>query len=191
MKKNLGDKIVFAPQPVLIIATYDENGNPNAMNAAWGGQISFHEIELNLSPHKTTENLNVKKALTVSFADKSHIKEADYFGLVSGHKVSDKIAKAGMHTVKSEHVDAPVIEEFPLTLECEVTDVTPLGRDVQVKARVVNVLADESILDENGKVDLDKLQPLVYDPSYRVYRVVAPGILGQCWNIGKEIAAAE
>ncbi|MGI6233460.1 MAG: flavin reductase family protein, partial [Prevotella sp.] len=170
MKKNLGDKIVFAPQPVLIIATYDENGNPNAMNAAWGGQISFHEIELNLSPHKTTENLNVKKAFTVSFADKNHVKEADYFGLVSGHKVPDKIDKAGMHTVKSEHVDAPVIEEFPLTLECEVTAITPLGRDVQVKARVVNVLADESILDENGKVDLDKLQPLVYDPSYRVYR---------------------
>ena len=191
MKKNLGDKIVFAPQPVLIIATYDENGNPNAMNAAWGGQISFHEIELNLSPHKTTENLAVKKAFTVSFADKPHVKEADYFGLVSGHKVGDKITKAGMHTVKAEHVDAPVIEEFPLTLECEVTEVKPLGHDVQVKARVVNVLADESILDENGKVDLDKLQPLVYDPSYRVYRVVAPGILGQCWNIGKEIATAE
>ncbi len=187
MKKSIGNNVIFTPLPVLIIATYDEQGNPNAMNAAWGGQISFHEIELNLSSHKSTDNIKLKQAFTVSFADKKHLKEVDYFGLVSGRKVVNKIEKAGMHVTKSEFVDAPVIEEFPLTLECEVEKIEPLGHDVHIVAKVVNTLADESILDTDGKVDIDKIEPLVYDPSYRVYRVVAPGILGQAWNIGKEL----
>ncbi len=159
-----------------------------SMNAAWGGQISFHEIELNLSPHKTTENIQLKKAFTISFADSKHVREADYFGLVSGYKVDDKIARAGMHTVKSAFVDAPVIEEFPLTLECEVEKIVTLGRDFQITAKVVNTLVDESLLNEDGKVDYDRTDWLVYDSSYRTYRQMGKGIIGKAWRIGKELS---
>lgn len=188
MKKSLGDKLAFTPQPVVIIATYNEDGTANAMNAAWVGQVSFHEIELNLSPHKTTDNIEKRKAFTVSFADRKHIREADYFGIATGKKVADKVGKAGMHTIKSENVDAPIIEEIPLTLECEVEKIVPIGHDFQITAKMVNTLADEEILDDKGNVDTDRFEPLVYDSAYRAYRVVAKGILGKAWNIGKDVS---
>ena len=119
MRKDLGNKVNFLPLPVLMIGTYDENGKANVMNAAWGGMYDYGKIFISLSPHKTTDNLKIKKAFTVSFATKATEKISDYFGVVSGNE-EDKIAKAGVHVTKSNFVDAPIIEEYPLTLECTV-----------------------------------------------------------------------
>ena len=116
MRKDLGNKVNFLPLPVLMIGTYDENGKANVMNAAWGGMYDYGKIFISLSPHKTTDNLKIKKAFTVSFATKATEKISDYFGVVSGNE-EDKIAKAGVHVTKSNFVDAPIIEEYPLTLE--------------------------------------------------------------------------
>lgn len=124
MRKNFKN-VGFYPQPVLVIGTYDEQGTPNAMNVGWGGLVGGTYVELNISQgHKTTENIRRKQAFTMSFADQAHLVQADYVGLVSGHDTPDKIAWAGLHPVKSEFVEAPLFEEFPLTLECQVVELT-------------------------------------------------------------------
>lgn len=187
MKKKLDNTLVFTPLPVVVISTYNEDGTPDAMVASWVGEVSFHEIELNLSPHLSTDNIRQNQAFTVSFADRDHLRETDYLGIVSGRKVPDKVAKAGLHTTPSQTVHAPIIDEYPLTLECEVEKIEPIGHDVQITAKVFSTLAEERVLNEEGKVDIDLVAPLVYDPSLRVYRAVAPGILGKCWGVGKEL----
>ena len=115
-----GKKACIAPEGVFIIGTYDEKGVPNAMNAAWGAQSDYGEITLFLAKHKTTDNIKHTKAFTVAFATKDTVDIADYFGVETGNKVN-KIEKAGCHVHKSHHVNAPIIEEFPVTLECECT----------------------------------------------------------------------
>ena len=168
MKKNFGTKTVLAPLPVLIIATYDEQGTPDAMNAAWGGQCGPHHVALNLSPkHKTTENIQLKGAFTVSVADADHLTVADYFGLVSGRK-ENKIERAGVHVTPSAFVDAPVIDEFPLTLECKVVEMqeTSLG-EMRIVGEVVNMQADESILDMQEMIhEYRDIQPYYYGDYY-------------------------
>ncbi|AWK51038.1 flavin oxidoreductase [Clostridium beijerinckii] len=171
MKKDFGTKTIVTPLPVLIVATYDENGIPDAMNVAWGGQCGGKHVALNLSKHKTTDNLQLKKAFTVSFADKKNLVIADYFGLESG-KDADKITKAGVHVTKSIHVDAPIIDEFPLTLECKVVSMNEELGELRVVGEVVNMSADESIIDENDNIDFDKLQPLSFDSATGSYRVL-------------------
>lgn len=172
MKKNFGNKTIVAPLPVLIIATYDAEGMPDAMNAAWGGQCAYHHVALNLAKeHKTTENLRLRKAFTLSIANRANLVLSDYFGLVSGHN-EDKIARSGVHIAKSKFVDAPLIEEYPLTLECRVVSIEEALGEVRIVGEVINMQADETILDENGEVDLDKLQPLSFDSSARTYRVL-------------------
>lgn len=123
MRKDLGAKPYLFPQPVMIIGTYDENGKANAMNAAWGGIVGRNEIIIDLSNHKTTENLLETRAFTVSVADLEHLVPCDYVGIVSGNKEPDKMEKAGFTTTKSKFVNAPVINELPLTLECVLTQV--------------------------------------------------------------------
>ena len=182
MKKNLGNKTVVAPLPVFIIATYDENDVPNAMNAAWGTQCGYHEVTFLLGPHKTTDNLMLKRAFTLSFASPETMLVADYFGVESGNNVN-KIEKAGVHVTKSEFVDAPVIEEFPLTLECEVIEMEEEDGDYRVVGRVVNMAADESVLDEIGNVDLGKLRPISYDGAAHVYRVLGDQV-GRAFHDG-------
>lgn len=146
MKKNIGNTPVVAPLPVLIVATYDEQGTPNAMNVAWGGQCGYHHVALNLSlNHKTTENLKHAKAFTLSIATVDTLVLSDYFGLVSGCKVN-KIEKAGVHIIRSEFVDAPIIDEYPLTLECKVVEMQEALGEMHVVGEVVNVQADDSIL---------------------------------------------
>lgn len=184
MRKNFGKKTIITPLPVLILATYDEEGIPNAMNAAWGGQIDEHQIYVSLAKHKTTENLIAKKAFTVSFADKKHVKEADYFGIESGNNIN-KIEKANMHVVKSEYVDAPIIEEFPLTLECEVVELRDDNEGYVLLGEVVNMSAEESILTD-GVVDLDKLEPIMYDSSMHTYRVVRE-VVGKAFKDGLDL----
>ena len=161
MRKNFGSKPWVYPQPVLIVGTYDENGNPDALNAAWGGQYDHNQVMLCLSKHKTTDNMVKKGAFTVSFADVKHVVEADYVGIVSANDVPDKLARAGLHTVKSEFVDAPIIEEFPLTLECKFLK---FNEDGNVIGEIVNVSADERIIGADGKIDSSKLGAIIFDP---------------------------
>ena len=162
MRKNLKAKAYIYPLPVLIIGTYDENGTPDAMNAAWGTVCDTAQVSICLSAgHKTVKNLLKTKAFTVAIADAKNVIPADYVGVVSANNVSDKLIKAGWHTVKSEFVNAPIIQELPLVLECKL-----VSYDTQTEiciGEVVNVSVDESILNEKGKIDLTKFQPIAYD----------------------------
>ncbi len=173
---------VIVPEGVFIIGTYDENGVPNAMNAAWGIQSDFGEISLFLAQHKTTENIKKTGAFTVSFATKNTVVISDYFGIESGNNVN-KIEKAGVHVHKSAHVNAPIIEEYPLTLECEVKEWNE-EREMLV-GKIVAQQADESILTD-GKIDIGKLQPIMYDASFHVYRVIGE-VVGNAFSDGKKL----
>lgn len=186
MKKNLGNTPVVTPLPVLIVATYDENGIPNAMNVAWGGQCGYHHVALNLSlNHKTTENLEQTKAFTLSIATVETLVLSDYFELVSGRK-ENKIENAEVHISQSEFVNAPVIDEYPLTLECKVVEMQEALGEMHVVGEVVNVLADDTVLDGQGKVDLDKLQPISYDSTSHSYRMLGK-IVGEAFKDGTKI----
>lgn len=169
-RKSFGNKPFCYPQPVLIIATYDENGVPDAMNAAWGGISDDHEISICLSAgHKTTKNLQKAGAFTVSMADARHVAACDYLGLASGNKVSDKLEKAGFTVTKSELVNAPVINELAVCLECRVTSYDP--ESCRLRGEIVNVSVDESALTD-GKVDVAKVQPITFDPFNNTYHVI-------------------
>ena len=173
---------VIVPEGVFIIGTYDENGVPNAMNAAWGIQSDYEEISLFLAKHKTTENLKKTGAFTVAFATKSTVQISDYFGVESGANVN-KIEKAGVHVHKSAKVNAPIIEEYPLVLECEVTEWDE--KHEQLRGKIIAQQADESILTD-GKIDLAKLQPIMYDASFHVYRVIGE-VVGTAFKDGLAI----
>lgn len=168
MRKNFGAKPYIYPQPVLIIAAYDEDGTPNAMNAAWGGVAGGNKVSLCISPgHKTVKNILAKGAFTVSMADEDHVVEADYVGIVSGNEVPDKLEKAGFHTTKSDTVDAPVIDELPLTLECRLDHYDAEAH--MMIGEIVNVSADEKIIGENGTIDPEKLKPITFDQVNNTY----------------------
>ena len=170
MRKNFGVKPYLYPQPVLIIGTYDENGNPDAMNAAWGGISEENQISICLSAgHKTVKNLLKSGAFTVSVADAGHVKECDWFGIASGNTVQDKIARAGFHVIKSEFVNAPLFDELPMALDCKVID---YNQDTCIlRGEIVNVNADESVL-TGGKIDPAKLRPITSDPVNKAYIVL-------------------
>lgn len=179
-KKNLGAKGVIFPGAVLLIGTYDEDGKPDVMNAAWGGQCGPKHIALNLSSHKTTDNLEVTRAFTIAFGDKSHMVSCDYVGLVSAKKEPDKLNKARFTVTKGENVNAPVINEMPLTLECRVV---AMGDDeatgeLRVVGEIVNVIADDSVITD-GKIDFGKIQPILFDSESLGY-----------WTIGKRVGNA-
>ena len=174
MRKNFGAKPILYPQPVFIVGSYDENGIPDAMNAAWGGLSGSTQITMALGPkHKTVKNILVRKAFTVSMGTLSQLLACDYVGLVSGNVVEDKFARAGFHAVKSEFVDAPLIEELPLALECRLVSYDPESH--RMVGEIVNICADESILTD-GKIDPIKLQPITYDGSDRTYYVLGPKV---------------
>lgn len=184
MRKNFGAKPFLYPQPVFIIATYDEAGNPDAMNAAWGGVCDYKKIAVCLSPeHKTVKNILAKKAFTVSMADEKHVVESDYVGLVSANTVPDKLERAGFHTTKSENVDAPIIEELPLTLECKLESYDE-ETDIMI-AEIINVSADEAILTD-GKIDPAKLSPITLDPVNSVYLKLGKKV-GNAFKDGKSL----
>ncbi len=186
MKKNFGAKAVITPLPVLIIATYNQDGTPNAMNAAWGGQCGRTHIALNLGEHATTENIRRNQAFTVSFADKKNLVASDYVGLVSAKNDKDKMKKSGLHTEKSEFVNAPVITDYPLTLECKVVSIREELGEIRVVGEVVNCCADEEILDDNGTIDIGKIEALVYDSPSHSYRVVGD-VVGSAFSAGKAL----
>ena len=161
---NFGAKPFVYPMPVLIVGTYDENGVPNAMNAAWGCVTDSSEISISMSNHKTTENFAKTGAFTVSFATEDTVVACDYVGVESGNKVPDKFAKAGFHATKSEYVNAPLIDELPMALECKVKSY----EDGILVGEIVNVNVDESILTD-GQIDPKKLKPITYDPVNHTY----------------------
>lgn len=185
-RRNFGAQHpVMTPQPCIMIATYDENQVPDVMMAAWGGQCDYDKITFDLGAHKTTENIRLKKAFTVSFATEYDMAQSDYFGLVSGKNVPDKVARAGFTATPSPNVDAPIINEYKLTLECRVVEMEETdGGGARVLGEVVNWSADESILNADGKVDLAKLKPIVFDSSALIYRSVGDSV-GQAWHSGK------
>ena len=182
MRKNLGAKAICYPMPVYIIGTYNEDGSPNAMNAAWGGISEETEITICVdSEHKTAKNLISRKAFTVSMATVQYMAACDYVGIVSGNQEPNKFAKAGFHATKSEFVDAPLIDELPMALECEVISYDE--ESCRLVGRIVNVCADESVLGENGKVDISRLQPITYDPMNHHYLALGSKV-GQAFHDG-------
>ena len=172
-RKDFGAKPLSYPQPVLIIATYDEEGRADAMNAAWGGISESDEISMCLSPgHKTVKNLLKAGAFTVSMGDAAHVKECDYVGIVSGNTEPDKLAKAGFTVTKSERVNAPIINELAVCLECELLEYVDKDGKQRLTGRIVNVSVDESCLDAEGKVDIAKVAPITFDPFNHTYHVI-------------------
>lgn len=185
MRKNFGAKPLTYPQPVFIIATYDENGTPNAMNAAWGGISEHNEISMCLSEgHKTVKNILRRRAFTVSMADIPHLAACDYVGIVSGNNVPDKFARAGFHAMKSEFVDAPLIEELAIAVECRLKDYNP--DNCILRGEIVNVSVDERACDENGRVDVSKAAPVIFDPFNNEYLAVGDKV-GKAFSDGKKL----
>lgn len=170
MRKNFGAKSWFYPLPVLIIATYNEDGTADAMNAAWGGLYDADKVVLCLSEgHKTTANIKAKGAFTVSFADAANVVASDYVGIVSGNTEPKKMEKSGFHTTRSEFVDAPLIDELPVAFECKFLKTT---EDGNIIGQVVNVSVDESVLDGEGTLDFSKFRPIAFEPSHSAYHVL-------------------
>lgn len=178
---DFGAKPLLLPMPVLIIGTYDEHGVPNAMNAAWGMVTDFQEITISLSEHKTTENLRKTGAFTVSMATEDTMIACDYVGVESANKVPDKFEKAGFHAEKSSKVNAPVIQELPMTLECKVKSF----EDGILIGEIVNVCADERILTD-GVIDFKKLKPIVYNPCDHTY-VALGDVVGKAFQDGWKV----
>ena len=183
-RKNYGAKPLSLPQPVWILGTYDENGVPNAMNAAWGGISEENELAVCLSPgHKTCLNFAKTGAFTVSMADAAHAAACDYVGIATGLKTPDKFARAGFTAVRSELVNAPIIQELPVCIECRVIE---FNKDTCIlRGEIVNVSVDDSVLTD-GKLDMAKAAPLCFDPFNMAYHVIGEKV-GQAWGIGKEL----
>jgi flavin reductase (DIM6/NTAB) family NADH-FMN oxidoreductase RutF len=184
MRKNFGAKSWLYPMPVLIVGSYDEQGTPNAMNAAWGGIYDTNQVMVCLADdHKTTENIRRNGAFTLSFATAGTVVPCDYVGIVSANDVPDKFARAGFHAVKSAFVNAPVIEELPMTVECRLLKFNEDGICI---GEIVNVSADERVLGADGRIDADKLQPILYDGVTHAYRRVGEPV-GQAFSDGKKL----
>ena len=178
------EKGFFAPLPVLI-GTYDEHGTPDAMNAAWGGQIGMTQISVSLAgSHKTTANIKLNREFTVAFATSEQIAACDYVGIVSGNNVENKLGKCGFTVTKSDKVNAPVIDQLPVTVECRVIDIQEEFGETRVVAEVVGLKADENVLTD-GKVDYGKLGLVIYDTVSKCYRTVC-GSVGTARSIGRK-----
>ncbi len=183
-RTDFGAKPLSYPQPVWIIATYDENGVPDAMNAAWGGISEEKEVSICLSPgHKTCKNFAVTGAFTVSMADEAHLAGCDYVGIATGNKTADKFARAGFTATKSEKVNAPIINELAVCMECRVKSYDE--ETCILKGEIVNVSVDDSVLTD-GKVDVAKVAPVCFDPFNNAYCVVKETV-GKAWGEGKKL----
>ena len=177
MRKDFGAKTWLYPMPVLIVGSYDENGTPDAMNAAWGGIYDTNLVMVCLADeHKTTDNIKKSGAFTLSFATAKNVASCDYVGIVSANDVPDKFDRTGFHATKSKFVNAPVIDELPMTVECRLLKFNEDGICI---GEIVNISADESILDENGRIDAKKLDPIIYDSVSHAY-----------WSFGEKVGKA-
>lgn len=186
MRKNLNVKSGIFPMPVLMIATYNDDGTVDVMNAAWGTMVEMDKVALNLTEsHKTVKNIKVRKGFTVSIADAKHVAEADYFGLVSGNNRPDKFKKSGLTATRSSLVDAPIVNEFPLCLECEFIEYQSNENGLGVIAKVLNVSADESVM-KDGKVDISLVNAIAYDPYTQGYYKVTERV-GEAFTDGAKL----
>ena len=184
MKKDLGALPAVYPMPVLMIGTYDENEKVNVMNVAWGQICDMDKIVLFIGEGKKTWlNIKASKAFTVALADEKHMDAADFFGIASGNKIDDKFERTGYHAVKSDKVHAPVIEEFPVVMECELVEFVETESLSGIVGKIVNVKADEAVLSENGKVDPAKLHALMFDQFQNGYYATGEKV-GKAWNAG-------
>ena len=184
MLKDLGVKPYLFPMPVLMITTYGDDDKVDVMNMAWGGICAQNMVALNIDEdHKTSENIKKRGAFTLSIADVDHIEEADFFGITTGNKMEDKFERTGLHAVKSTRVDAPIVQEFPVTLECKVVECQNTAYGFRVLGEIVNVLADEKVLNEKGNVDPEKLNAFVFDQFQSGYYAIGEKV-GQAWKSG-------
>ena len=185
MRRNFGAETWLYPMPVLIIGTYDENGCPNAMNAAWGGIHDTGQVAVCIDPgHKTAANLLLRRAFTVSIGVDGQTAACDYVGLVSGNREPDKVVKAGFHARKADFADAPVFDELPMALECRLVRFDP-GTGCTV-GEILNVSADERILDSEGKISPEKLEPILFDPVHHTYLKTGP-VAGSAFRDGLKL----
>ena len=185
MRKNFGVKTWLYPMPVFIVAAYDKGGVPNAMNAAWGGITEENEITICLSAgHKTTKNILKSGAFSVSMAIAEYVTECDYLGVVSGNEVENKLERCGFHTEKSEFVNAPLIKELPMSLECKLISYDESA--CRLLGEIINVSADERVLNSEGKVDPSKLKPITFDPMNNAYLVIGEKV-GDAFSDGLKI----
>ena len=183
MRKNFGSKPLVFPQPVLIIATYNDDGSVNAMNAAWGGISDDKEIGICLSSHRTTSNILKRKAFTVSMGTKEYVTECDYVGIVSANTNDKKFEKTGFHTIKSEFVDAPIIEELKLAIECELTSYDE--ETGHLFGKVINTSVDDSVLTD-GKIDMNKYHPIIFEGTSANYHEFGD-VVAKAFSVGKNI----
>lgn len=184
MKKELAVKPYLFPMPVLMIATYNDDGTVDVMNMAWGGICAENMVSLNISAdHKTSENIKKRGAFTLSVADIPHLAAADFFGIASANKIPDKFQRSGLTAVKSEKVDAPVVQEFPLTLECRVVEDKMEIYGHHVLGEIVGILADETVLNEKGRIEPGKLNAFLYDAFQDGYYAIGEKV-GQAFHSG-------
>ena len=168
--KSFGQKAWMLPQPVLVIGTYNSDGTPNAMNAAWGGQWDGKEIMISMGSHATTENLARYGEFTVAFATKDTMVAADYVGIVSARKDPAKMQRTGWSAMKAENVNAPVFTDFPMTMECRILrKIDESEEGYYIVAEIVNILVDEAYIGEDGKPDVEKMQLITYEPIHHGY----------------------
>ncbi|MBO6141459.1 MAG: flavin reductase family protein, partial [Ruminococcus sp.] len=187
MRKNLGASPALFPMPVVIVAAYGADGNICAMNAAWAQICGSDKIALFIdADHKTTKNIMETKAFTVSIADVKNMESADFFGIATGNKMPDKFERSGCHAVKSEFVNAPIIEEYPVTIECELAEEVNTLNMHAIVGKIVNVSADESVVGDKDKIDPEKVNALIFDQYRSGYYSVGEKV-GQAWNAGKAL----
>ena len=187
MTKNLGVKPYLFPMPTYMIGTYNEDDSVDVMMMAWGGIAAEDMVALNLeADHKTVANIKARKAFTLAIPGSDTIRESDYLGIVSSNKVKDKFERTGLHAVKSERVDAPVITEYPVTLECEVVEIQEQCYGLRILGRILNVIADEKVLDEKGRIDAGKLNAFAFDQMQNGYYAIGERI-GQAWKSGADL----
>ena len=190
MKKDLGIVQAVFPMPVLVIAAYDAKGTIQAMNAAWGQICDSDKVALVIdADHATTKAILETRAFTVALADRAHMAEADYVGIVSGNKVADKFARSGLTATKSARVNAPVIDQFPVAMECELAEVAETKTLYAIVGKIVNTVAEERVLDESGKVDPARIDAIAFDQFRHGYYAMGEKA-GQAWNAGSALAKA-
>lgn len=189
MKESLGAKPIVYPAPVFVVGTYDKEGRPNAMTAAWGGICCTRPPCVSVALRKATYsygNILERKAFTINIPSEAHARVADYFGIASG-KEMDKLEAVGLNPVKSDLVDAPYIQEFLLVVECSLLQVVEIGLHTLFIGEVLDVKADASVLDESGKPDIAKIKPILYAPEIRTYHRVGE-FIGKAFSIGKSLS---
>lgn len=184
MAKSFGVKPYLFPMPTYMIGTYNEDDTVDVMMMAWGGICAEDMVALNLeADHKTVENLKARKAFTLAIPGADTLKESDFFGIATSNHMADKFARSGLHAVKSEKVDAPIVTQYPVTLECEVLEMQTQPYGLRVLGKIVDVIADENVLDETGKIDVSKIHAFVFDQMQHGYYAIGEKI-GQAWHSG-------